>query len=119
MCCHTSQHKTSQCFVNAYRDSGAHKQGEDEGDNVVLGGPDVHVYCIQDSEERQAPSNAINDHFLAAVEELVDDGTQEQEVDEGPETGVVSNGGRTDHRSDAHHMKKAHGAGVIYVSFPE
>lgn len=46
----------------------------------------MHVYRIEDSEERKAPPNAINNHFLAAVEELVDNGTEEQEVDERPET---------------------------------
>ena len=63
--------------MSAYRDSGAHEQSEDEGDDIIVGGPKVHVYRIEDGEQRETPANAVNDHLLASLEELVDNGTEE------------------------------------------
>ena len=47
-----------------------------------MGGPEVDVYRVQNGEERKTPPNTVNDDLLAALEELVDNGTEKQEVDE-------------------------------------
>ena len=48
-------------------------------------GPDIDIDRVEDSEEGEPPANAINDDFLAAFKELVDDGAEEKEVDERPD----------------------------------
>ena len=47
-------------------------------------GPDVHVDGVEDSEEGKAPADAVNYDLLAAIEELVDDGAEKEEVNERP-----------------------------------
>jgi hypothetical protein len=63
-------------------DRRADEQGEDERDHIVVASPDVDIDGIEDSQERETPSNAINDDLLASVGELVDDIAEQQEVDE-------------------------------------
>ncbi len=46
--------------------------------------PDVNVNGIEDTEERETPRDSIDDDLLASGEELVDDGSQEKEMNEGP-----------------------------------
>lgn len=48
--------------------------------------PHVDVDGVQDGEEGEAPGDAVNDDLLAAVEELVNHGSEEEQVDEGPRT---------------------------------
>lgn len=48
--------------------------------------PYVDVDGVQDGKERQAPGDAVNDDLLSAVEELVNDSSEEEKVDEGPRT---------------------------------
>ena len=48
-------------------------------------GPDVDVDHVQDGEEREPPANAVNDDLLAALKELVDDSSEEKEMDERPD----------------------------------
>jgi len=64
---------------------GANEEGKDKCDDVVLSSPKVHVDGVKDNKERKPPRNAINDNPFAVREELVDDGTEEEEVDEGPD----------------------------------
>ena len=45
----------------------------------------MHVDRIEDGEEGEAPGDAVDDDALAGGEELVDDGAEEEEVDEGPD----------------------------------
>ena len=53
-------------------------------DDVVVPGPYVDVDSVEDGKEREPPADAINDDLLSALEELIDDGAEEKEVDEGP-----------------------------------
>ncbi len=80
-------------------------------DDVIVPGPHVHVDGIEDGEEGKAPADAVDDDLLAAVKELVDDCSEEQEVNEGP---VETWSGGASRRNDAtsYQMRKAHGAGV-------
>ena len=50
---------------------------------VVVVGPEVDADGVEDAEG-EAPADAVNDDLLAALQERVDDGAEEQEVDEGP-----------------------------------
>ena len=52
--------------------------------NVVVPGPEVDVDGVQDGEEGKTPGDAVDDDLLSAIEELVDDGSEEQEVNERP-----------------------------------
>ena len=63
-------------------DARGDKQCENESDDVVLASPDVDVDTVEHSEEGETPANAIDDDFLATVVELVDDGAEQQEVDQ-------------------------------------
>lgn len=60
---------------------GADKEGKDKCDDIVLGGPQIHVYSVENSEERKSPGNSVNDNTFAMGEELIDDGAEEENVD--------------------------------------
>ena len=60
------------------------ERGQRHTDDVVVAGPEVDVDGVEDAEEGKPPADAVNDDLLAALKELVDDGAEEQEVDEGP-----------------------------------
>ena len=60
------------------------ERGQRQTDDVVVAGPEVDVDGVEDAEEGKAPADAVNDDLLAALEERVDDGAEEQEVEEGP-----------------------------------
>ncbi|CAG8672670.1 1369_t:CDS:2, partial [Acaulospora colombiana] len=66
-------------------DGRADEQGEDERDYVVVVSPNVDIDGVEDCQEREAPSNAVNGDLLARVGELVDDITEQQKVDERPD----------------------------------
>ena len=64
---------------------------KDEGDNVMSTRPDVYVNRVEHGQEWEAPSDSINDDVLAGISELVDEVSEKQEVNEGPdEEGPVS-----------------------------
>jgi len=63
---------------------GAHKESEDEGKDVMLPRPQSDICGIENAKESETPGNTINDHTLSGGEELVDDGSEEKEMDEGP-----------------------------------
>jgi len=62
-------------------DAATDEEGEDESDNVMLAGPDVHVDTGENGQEGEAPGDAIDDGTLAGGEELVDDVTEQEKVD--------------------------------------
>jgi len=66
-------------------DGGAYEEGKDECDDVVAMRPDVDVDGVEEEKEGEAPVDAVDDDLLAALEELVDDGSEEQEVDDRPD----------------------------------
>ena len=52
--------------------------------DVVVPGPDVDIDRVQHAKEGETPTNAVNNDLLAALKELVDDCSEEKEVNEGP-----------------------------------
>jgi hypothetical protein len=50
----------------------------------MICGPEIDVDGIEDAKKREPPGNAIDDGLLAVWEELVDDGAEEEGVDERP-----------------------------------
>jgi hypothetical protein len=46
--------------------------------------PQVDVDSIEDTEEREAPGDTVNDGTLATGEELVNDGAEKENVDQRP-----------------------------------
>ena len=52
--------------------------------DVIMPDPKVHIGRVENGEKGEPPANAVNDDLLAALKELIDDGAEEQEVDEGP-----------------------------------
>jgi len=65
---------------------GADEECEDERDDVVLAAPDVDIDSVDDSEEGEAPADAVDDDTVSSREELVDDESEEEEVYQRPET---------------------------------
>jgi hypothetical protein len=51
---------------------------------IVLGSPEIHIYGVEDSKERESPGNAINYHSFSLGEELVDYGAEKEDVDKRP-----------------------------------
>ena len=49
----------------------------------------MDVDGVEDRKEREAPRDAVDDGRLALREELVDDGAEQEEVDEGPDAESV------------------------------
>jgi len=65
--------------------SGAHKEGEDKGDNIMTMRPHTNVDGIEHRKKWEAPADAIDDEFLAGACKLVENETEEKEVNEGPD----------------------------------
>lgn len=55
--------------------------------DVVMPSPNIHVNGVQDCEEGEPPADSIDNDLLAALKELIYDGTEEEEVNEGPGEG--------------------------------
>ena len=83
----------------------------------MLPRPQVDVNCIQESKQGEAPRDAIDDDPLPNCGELVDNGSEKKEVNESPVRRMK--GWRRRKGEQTHQIKKAQGAGVIYVSLPE
>ena len=61
------------------------KEGENKSDGVMMIGPDYDEYCVDDGHERKAPGKPIDhDSLSAGGGELIDDGTKQEDVDDGP-----------------------------------
>jgi len=66
----------------------------------MICGPEVDVDGIENAEKRKPPRNAIDDGLFACWEELVDDGAEEENVDERPVGGwsaSAADGGENGH----------------------
>lgn len=63
---------------------GANKKREYESDNVVMACPEVNVDGGQNTEEGKTPGDTINDDVFPSGEELVDNSTEKEDVNEGP-----------------------------------
>lgn len=61
------------------------EEGKDKCDDIVLTSPDVDVNGAEDGDEGETPANAANDHFFTRAGELIDEVTEEQEVNEEPD----------------------------------
>lgn len=53
-------------------------------DDVILRRPEGNVDGIQGSEQGETPGDALNDRAVAIFGELVDDGSEEKQVDDRP-----------------------------------
>lgn len=51
----------------------------------MMTSPQVDVDCVENTEEGKTPGNAVDDDAFAFGEELVDDGAEEEQVDQRPE----------------------------------
>lgn len=54
---------------------------------IVAFSPDFDIGGVEKSQKRETPVDSINDNFLSFRGKLVDDGTQEEEVDQRPGSG--------------------------------
>jgi hypothetical protein len=68
-----------------------HRKSYDEGwhangrtPNEVFGNPEIDVDGIEDPKQRESPRDSIDNDLLSCRKELVDDGTQKKEMDQGP-----------------------------------
>ena len=66
-------------------DGGGDQEGKNEGDDVMVVGPDGNEDCVEDGEEREPPGDSVNhDGLCMGGSELVDDGAKKEEVDDRP-----------------------------------
>ena len=49
---------------------------------ILMRSPRLHIDGIEKSQERETPGDPIDDDFLSFRSKLVDDGTQEEEMDQ-------------------------------------
>lgn len=63
----------------------AHKQRKHKRNNIMSSRPHIHINRIQHSQQRQSPADPVDDDLLAGIGELVEEGAEEEEVDEGPD----------------------------------
>jgi len=63
---------------------GADEESQDECDDVMLMSPEIDVDGVENSQEREAPGDAIDDDLFSGGEELVDDCGEEEKVDKRP-----------------------------------
>lgn len=74
------------------RDGRADEESKDESDDVVAAAPDADVDGVEDDEEGETPVDTIDDDLLSGFEELVDDGSEKEEVDDRPEAEYPGSG---------------------------
>lgn len=66
------------------------KLGAQEGENhvhtndVVVSSPNIDINSIEDSEEGEAPWNSVNYNLLSLWEELVDDRSEQENMNQRP-----------------------------------
>lgn len=63
-------------------DGGTDKEGKNEGNNVMVGCPQVDVNGVEDTEKRETPRNAVDDDLFTGGGELVDDRSEQQQMDQ-------------------------------------
>lgn len=69
-----------------YRGDGAgHEKCKYESHNVMATCPNVDVDGVEDGEQGETPTNAIDDDFLASRGELIDHGSSQQKVNKRPD----------------------------------
>ena len=64
---------------------GAHKEGKDVSNDVMVMRPDADVDGIEHRKKGEAPPDAVDDEFLAGVGKLVENEAEKEEVDERPD----------------------------------
>jgi len=73
-------------------------------------GPEIDVDGIEDTEKREAPGNTVNDCLLAVGSELIDNGAEKEDVNEGPRKNQLNCCGNL---RSTDQMRNAQGAGVM------
>lgn len=63
---------------------GGYEKGENKGGDITAMSPEVDVDGIENTEERESPGNSVDDNSFSIGEELVDDGAEEEKVNNGP-----------------------------------
>jgi len=61
------------------------KKGEHEGPDVVVVTPQVDINGVQDTKKSETPGDMVDDDVFSIGEELIDDSSQQKEVDQGPD----------------------------------
>lgn len=82
----------------------------------VVPEPQLDVDGIEDAKKGKAPRDSIDDYTLAKREELIDDRSEKEQMNQRP--GCMGQLGSSWSQKGAHQTRNAHGAGVMYVSFP-
>ena len=78
----------------------------------MVGYPEVYVHSVENSEQGETPRDTVNDGAVAVLGELVDDGTEEQNVNNSPMM-ALNMACFCYIQGATHQMRKAHGAGVM------
>jgi len=102
-----------------YSDNGAYEDGKNKRKDVVLRDPQLDIDGAEYNKEGETPGDTVDDDSLASWEELVDDGSKKKQVNQGPRASCDSvKTAKNWLWRVLYQIRKAHGAGVMYVSFP-
>lgn len=62
-------------------DSGAHAKSKDEGEYVIVVGPQMDVGSVDKGQEWESPTDCVNCNMFSRVSELIDNVSKEQKMD--------------------------------------
>ncbi len=71
-------------------DRRADQEREEESEDIPMSRPKEDVDRVEDAQKGEAPLNRVDDDLFPAGSELEDHGSEEEEVDEGPNPECVS-----------------------------
>jgi hypothetical protein len=61
-----------------------YSQRQDKGEDVPVPGPEVDVDGVEDTQDDETPTDRVDKDLLSPRGELEKHGTEEEQVDEGP-----------------------------------
>ncbi|KAG8994342.1 hypothetical protein FRB94_012919 [Tulasnella sp. JGI-2019a] len=66
------------------RHSSTAEDGEDEESKIFLMDPEVKADRVEEQDEREPPAELIDNNLLSAIRPLIEDGADEQRLDDRP-----------------------------------
>jgi hypothetical protein len=60
--------------------------------DIVMVDPQADIDGVQNTKERETPGNSVDDDGFALWPELIDDGAEEKQMDEGPDGEEIRSG---------------------------
>ena len=80
--------------------------------DVTVASPEIDVDSIKNSQKGETPRNTINDYRFSGREELVDNSSKKEDVDQRPKSIMIVRERKKGKLETSYQMRKAQGAGV-------